>query len=89
MYLHSDIIRLLGVVYIYGLLRIFAHRECQDSLLLPTFWRQLAEIATGRRALPVCRFSPLLRHRGVASVDGGGAAVAPFNPSYLGRLTGL
>ena len=34
------------------------------------------------RALPVCRFSPLLRHRGAATVDGGGAAAAPFNPSY-------
>ena len=38
---------------------IVAHRECQDSLLPPTFWRQLAEIATGRRArCRICRFSP-------------------------------
>ena len=36
----------------------FAHRECQDSLLPPTFWRQLAEIATGRRAR--CRFADFL-----------------------------
>ena len=75
MYLHSDIIRLHGVSRVY--LWIVALRECQESLLLPFASYILATVGKNckggdARALPVCRFSPLLRHRGVATVDGGG-----------------
>ena len=73
-------------VFIYGLLLIENVRTPFCFLHFGDSWQKL------QRGDARCRFADfllLLCHRGVATVDGGGAAVAPFNPSYLGRQTGL
>ena len=76
-----------SVVYIYGLLLLGNVRSHFYSLLLPTFWRQLAKIARGATRAR-CRFADFLLCFVIAALrPSTEAAAAPFNPSYLGRQT--